>query len=114
MLFLAHGLLGIDPDEEGLAYKGELDMGKELGDAYRVYPNPAKEAINIELLTDVFTEQTEVIVMDIMGRIVLQYYPAVSVKSIVLPVHNLQSGVYILQVKEIDRILFSERIVVNK
>jgi hypothetical protein len=113
-VFGARVMLGIDPDEYGLAYKDELDMGQEVMERFRIYPNPARDVINIELLDQTFTPESKIILLDLTGRVMLQTTSQGNARNASVPIINLTNGVYILQVLNGTEPLLTERVIINK
>jgi hypothetical protein len=113
-VFGARVMLGIDPDDYGIAYKGELDMGQEVTQAYRVYPNPTSDDLQIDLFESSFTAHSKIILLDLTGRIVWQSKNAVGGRSTKISLAGLGSGVYVLRVMEGEQALLTERIIINR
>jgi glucuronoarabinoxylan endo-1,4-beta-xylanase len=63
----------------------------------RIYPNPASDEINIQLGTEL-RQIREVVILDVSGKTVLQRQVN-GQKSLVVPVKQLPSGVYLVQIK---------------
>jgi hypothetical protein len=59
-----------------------------------IYPNPAKDVINISTGNETISE---IYVTDMQGRRLISNYPANAAQSISLPVGDLAPGVYIIQ-----------------
>jgi hypothetical protein len=113
-VFGARVMLGIDPDDYGLAYKGELDMGNEITEDYRIYPNPASDVLNIELLDQTFTPESKIVLLDLTGRVMLQTTSQGNARNASLHLDALTNGVYILQVLNGNERLITERVILNK
>jgi hypothetical protein len=113
-VFGARVMLGIDPDDYGIAYKGELDMGQVVTERYRIYPNPARDVLNIELLDQTFTPKSKIVLLDLTGRVILQTAYQGNARNASLHLDALTNGVYILQVLSGNERLITERVILNK
>ena len=60
-----------------------------------IYPNPTTSTATLEIKG--LTEDANVIVMDVNGRIVLRMVYSTSASSITIPTENLESGVYYIK-----------------
>lgn len=107
-------MLGIDPDDYGIAYKEELDLTQTISDRYRVYPNPTSDLVNIDLFDTEFTEQTKILVLDLTGRILLQSKPQAGSRSVRIETNSLNNGVYVLHVLNGEETIVAEQIIINK
>ena len=72
-------------------------------DAWQVYPNPASDFVTIHF-NDASTGQARAVLMDISGRILHESIENTGLNgNIVIPVRELPSGIYILQVESGSR-----------
>jgi len=78
------------------------------GDALQVFPNPAKNYINIVGSS----EGSDLMIIDMQGRVVLDQVKTSGVDKI--DVHGLENGMYHLQVVSNNGILESRRIVIMR
>ena len=76
-----------------------------------IYPNPAKNSINIDASELQTVSDVEVDIYDLTGRVVLRKSLTKSLESI--GVDHLPNGVYVLQINQGSRSAAIERIVIN-
>jgi len=75
---------------------GNIGVDEELKKSLKVYPNPAKDFLTIELLNTM--EALNISISDMTGRLV--YSESLSASSeLLIPVYNLAAGIYVLQVE---------------
>ena len=83
-----------------------------------VYPNPAKDVLNISLLTNQLSGLAQVEVLDIKGKKLKQLpRQAEELKSYVLDISDLETGSYLISIKTSDKIVtqkICERLIVFK
>ncbi|AXT53265.1 PKD domain-containing protein [Aquimarina sp. BL5] len=109
-------------NEMTLYVEGNLVWGAEpaaalrsidLIESVKVYPNPAKNHINIsgfEVL-----EKTEVKLTNLVGNVIRSANPKARQSMITFSLDNLDKGIYILEIKDVVQNIISRRkIVVNK
>ena len=113
-VFGARVMLGIDPDDFGLAYKTSSENEPVLSDAYRIYPNPATTSLTIALTEVPFGQGLEIVITDLLGNVVFKEQPKTSAYSATVNVQPLASGVYLLQVVNGAEKYLVERIVITK
>jgi hypothetical protein len=101
--------LGFEEEEEPNNPKNwPIGMEEMVDVTFDIYPNPAKERINIKLNE---SADFEVVMTDLLGKEV--YRSKFSSKSLVsVDVMNLPEGVYMIQLKTDDKIHF-DRVVVK-
>lgn len=85
-------MTGIEPDSTVIAGVKEVAVGAGLN----IYPNPAKDFVNIDLHG---TKTTEVIVMDMAGREMIRQAVANNASAITIPVNDLAEGMYLIQIQ---------------
>jgi hypothetical protein len=76
----------------------------------KVYPNPAKGVVNIDLAADTFGESTFVM-YDVQGRQVISKKSSNAIE--VLNIENLSEGIYMLTIEN-DLGKTTRKVVVNK
>lgn len=86
-----------------------IDELKDERIEFKVYPNPASEVINVEL--EKANGNTDIRVIDILGKIVIQHSSFNMYSSI--DISELQNGIYFLNVR-LDNKTFTKKIIVNK
>jgi hypothetical protein len=98
--------VGIVDIASQLLYTGTTNLSSELSTAavgslnngLRVYPNPATEVISLDLAGS--SEEAEVLISDLVGKIVVRQ-PLTDRK---VSISNIPAGVYILQVKTSEQV----------
>jgi hypothetical protein len=113
-VFGARVMLGIDPDDYGIAYKDDLDLGQIVTNPYQVYPNPTANVLYIDLFEEVFTPESKILLLDFSGRIIFQTTSEGIARSVSLPLVNLRNGMYILQVLNGNETVLTERVSIIK
>lgn len=86
----------------------KLNTSADLGskkDVCSVYPNPAKDNINVQV-----TEPSEVMILDITGKVFLQKSVAAGNNSIIL---KLKSGLYMLQVTGVSKSIYTTKLIIE-
>ena len=76
-----------------------------------IYPNPAKENINI-YIDDSDIENKKLEIYDIYGKLI--YRKSLFSNKTTLNTETLQNGMYFIQIKEENSIIYVEKITVNK
>ena len=76
----------------------------------RVGPNPCREELRVMLTVGSAMPEAEVFVYDVNGRL-HQQVPVFGVDQVVLDTGSLQSGVYILQLRQRGKIIQSEKFI---
>ncbi|MBL7815247.1 MAG: CHRD domain-containing protein [Saprospiraceae bacterium] len=78
----------------------------------KVYPNPLLDALNVAFdSNDAF--EAQVVVSDLLGRSLMSKNVDIlrGSNQIQMPVHNLSNGVFFVQLRSNNRILFTEKVV---
>jgi OOP family OmpA-OmpF porin len=94
----------IDQSTVGL---NEFDAGK----SFKIYPNPNNGMMQLSYS---ITEKAEFVLTDITGRIINSYTLDESRKSIDIKEQELKAGIYFYTVKQSNRILKQDKIVIIK
>ena len=77
-----------------------------------IYPNPARDYINISV-EDPVTEPDLIRLIDLSGRIVFEDYFSMRDHIVQIPAH-LKAGIYIVELKAGNLILYSQNLIVKK
>ena len=77
-----------------------------------MYPNPATDFFNISVEEPTLNPEF-VVILDLSGKVVLKEAFGQGIKNIQLP-SSLQAGIYIVELKSGDMILFANKILVNR
>lgn len=103
-------LVGIMPDSSNVAAPLNIQQpGVTALNDVKVFPNPAKDLINISAQGE---KINEIRIIDVAGRKVTQQ-PGNNASLITVPVNNLSSGIYMLQIQTSTGIL-TRKIVIGK
>lgn len=78
----------------------------------KVYPNPAKDFVNIEIDTDVFNGQAQVIIYDIKGTQIMNTLMNMD-KVNTLNIAGLKAGNYVINIRN-EKFLIGKNLVVSK
>lgn len=93
----------IEPNVSGITSLNPMDIN------ISVYPNPFENQVTVKIMEDVFNSCT-IVITDITGRIVSS--KSCTDSKTVIPVDNLKSGVYVLNVFSYNnQLLYSTRII---
>ncbi|MBA3901584.1 MAG: T9SS type A sorting domain-containing protein [Bacteroidetes bacterium] len=80
--------------------------------AIRIFPNPAKGEINIQI-NDLSSERLEISLVDVLGRVVLSKQFINTQNELRLSLDDVDNGIFFLQVKS-GTFTFHERIIIQK
>ena len=93
---------------DGNGYDAIGENAESLAKPYFCYPNPAKDIVYIEFSPDVNCKSVEIYTLD--GRMVETCHGA-SLQNNAIDISNLNSGVYLMEIRMSDSSEFTERIV---
>ncbi|MEP0987585.1 T9SS type A sorting domain-containing protein [Ekhidna sp.] len=79
---------------------------------FKIYPNPTRDLLNIEL-PEIPTSDTNWVIHDLSGKVVMTGKFEKDVRIDTLKVKDLPSGVYVITVAEEEKILINERFVIE-
>ncbi|MBX7242014.1 MAG: T9SS type A sorting domain-containing protein [Bacteroidia bacterium] len=82
-----------------------------IEEGFKVYPNPVQSQLTVRW--DKKDHPSEIIIIDIMGKEVVQSFIAEESTETILSVDGLPSGVYILLVKDNMTVIHQEKIIVQ-
>ena len=87
-----------------------------FGDHFIIGPNPASQFINIYLgsLESLNLESLNFQLYDIQGKLVYSFNPTTPETTYMLSTENFASGLYVLSLREGERILQQQKIVVER
>jgi hypothetical protein len=85
-------MTGIEPDSSVIAGVKEVATGT----GFNIYPNPAKDFVNIDLQG---TKTTELIVTDMAGREMRRQAVAINASVITIPVSDFTEGIYVVELQ---------------
>ncbi|MCE3225732.1 MAG: hypothetical protein K0S32_283 [Bacteroidetes bacterium] len=81
--------------------------------SFKLYPNPSKEYTNLYFDTRGLTNTTEVMVMDITGKIVIQQQLSTGTSTHVLNTKELKSGLYLVKITEGNKTIGSQKLIIE-
>jgi hypothetical protein len=82
------------------------------GEKVYIYPNPAIDYFNISVEEPTLIPQS-VVILDLSGKIVYKDSFGLGIKNIQLP-KSLRSGVYVIELRSGDLILYTNKLIVNR
>lgn len=88
---------------------GNVGVGEVNNNGLKIYPNPAKDALTIELADDI----EEIEVYDIHGKMTL-HRSIEAIKSTQISVSNLADGIYFVRIKAINKGYILAKILVQQ
>lgn len=87
-----------------------LDNERNVSDEIHVYPNPTHDVLNVVI--ELPYDNPEVTIVDLSGRVLMNERLPETLNS--LDVSSISEGVYILQIKDGDRVIGIQKIILYK
>ncbi len=79
---------------------------------FKVFPNPAKEYVNIQFSADV--QATEIMITNVLGQVVKTQFVNAATNTLEIPVNDLSAGIYFVSAILENEQRVTERIQVHK
>ncbi|HYG49406.1 MAG TPA: zinc-dependent metalloprotease, partial [Flavobacteriales bacterium] len=87
-------------------------VNESMPSVLMVYPNPSSQWMHISLSHNINVENTEIIMTDLSGRVV--YQTMMATNSITLNTNSIDNGIYLVNVKQNNKLIGTQKVVIQK
>src|SRR5690606_4353697 len=104
--------IALDCEEHGVYKTTGLNQVVALDDPITLYPNPAKEELNIKIATQNPTEDFRILLTDLQGRVISELYEGKE-KEVKVFLPQLSAGVYLISIIEPKQAVRNQKLIIK-
>jgi hypothetical protein len=112
-VYSARVMLGIDPDDYGVAYKfAQPEIIEKTSETVLVYPNPLKDEITIRFVNGISSIGADFRVFDLLGNLVFSSKLENDITK--LKIENINAGIYVYSIFVEKSCIRKEKLIIVK